>query len=104
MHPEVLVELVPTFSPGLNVPRSHCYNTLQCTAAVAAMPLVLKLLLLREGIIGKFNKRKRTDKHRQTDFSNTRPMECRQPAAASGLWCLCQPPHRGGEIDEDSDR
>src|SRR6218665_3002497 len=63
--------------------------------------LVVMLLLLGEGIVGKFNKRKRTDKHRQTDFSNTRPMECRQPAAASGLCCLCQPPHRGREIDSD---
>src|SRR6218665_3008962 len=63
----VLVELVPTFSPGLNVPRSHCYNTRQCTAAVTAMTLLIKLLLLGEGIVGKFNKRKRTDKHRQPD-------------------------------------
>ena len=29
--------------------------------------LVVKLLLLGEGIVGKFKKRKRTDKHRQTD-------------------------------------
>jgi len=100
----VLVELVPTFSPGLNIPRSNCYNTHQCTAAVAAMPWSSSCFCYGRESVGKFNKRKRTDKHRQTDFSNTRPMECRQTAAASGLCCLCQPPHRGREIDEDSDR
>jgi len=57
---------VPTFSPGLNFPHAHCYNTLQCTAAIAAMPLVVKLLLLGEGIVGKVHKRKRTDRYRQT--------------------------------------
>ena len=60
----VLVEYVPTFSPGLNFPRTHCYSTHQCTAA---MPFVVKLLLLGEGIVGKVYKRKRTDRDRKTD-------------------------------------
>jgi len=49
---------VPTFPPGLIFPRAPCYNPRQCTAAVAAMPLVVKLLLLGEGIVGKVLKRK----------------------------------------------
>jgi len=32
--------------PGLTFPRAHCYNNRQCTAAVAAMPSVVPLLLL----------------------------------------------------------
>src|SRR6218665_1349131 len=61
----VLVELVPTFSPGLNVPGSHCYNTCQCTAAVAAMPLVVKLLLLGDGIVGQKKENRQTQTDRQ---------------------------------------
>jgi len=72
----VLVEYVPTFSPGLNFPRAHCYNTRQCTAAVAVMPLVIKLLLLGEGIVAKVYKTKRTDRDRKTD---------RQTVAAAGV-------------------
>src|SRR6218665_3665242 len=60
----VLVEYGPAFSPGLHFPRSHCYNNRQCTAA---MPLVIKLLLLGEGIVGKVYKRRITDRDRKTD-------------------------------------
>jgi len=77
----VLVEPVPTFSPGQNVPRSNCYNTRQCTAAEAAMPLVVNRAL-----------------------SLTHSIHAAAADAASGLCCLCQPPHRGREIDKDSDR
>jgi len=63
----VLVEYMPTFSPGLNFPRAHCYDTRQCTAAIPAMPLVVKLLLLGEGIVVKVNKIKRTDRDRKTN-------------------------------------
>jgi len=63
-NPWVLVEYVPTFPPGQNYPRAHCYNTRQCTAA---MPLVVKLQLLGEGIVVKVNNRKRTDRDRKTD-------------------------------------
>ena len=80
----VLVEYVPTFSPGLNFLGAHCYITRKRTAAVAVMPVVVKLLLLGEGIVGKVLKRKRTDPDRQTDFGNTRLMECRRPA-----FCVC---------------
>ena len=66
-HCWVLVEYVPTFSPGLNFPRAHCYDTRQCTAAIAVMPLAVKLLLLGEGIVVIVSKRKRTDRDRQTD-------------------------------------
>jgi len=65
--PGVLVEYVPTFSPVLNFPCAHCYDTRQCTAAIAAMPLVVKLLLLGEGIVVKVNKRNRRDRDRKTD-------------------------------------
>src|SRR6218665_1173147 len=41
-------------------------DTRQCKAAIAAMPLVIKLLLLGEGIVVKINKRKRTDRDRKT--------------------------------------
>jgi len=75
---------VPTYLPGLNFPGAHCYNTCKSTAAVAAVPLVVKLLLLGVGIVGKVLKRKRTDPDRQTDFGNTRLMECRRPA-----FCVC---------------
>jgi len=55
----VLVEYVPTFSPGLNYLCAHYYNNpRQCTAAIADMPLVVKLLLLGEGIFGKVYKRR----------------------------------------------
>src|SRR6218665_3222036 len=103
---QVLVELVPTFSPGLNGPRSNCYNTRQCTAAVAVTPWSSSCFCSeRESLENLTKEREQTNTDRQTDFSNTRPMECRQRAAASGLCsCLCQPPHRGREIDEDSDR
>jgi len=47
------------------------------------MPLVVKLLLLGEGIVGKVFNRKRTHPDRQTDFSSTRLMECRGPATVS---------------------
>src|SRR6218665_2066209 len=70
----VLVKYVPTFSPGLNSSRTHCYDTRQCTAA---MPLVVKLLLLGEGIVGKVNKRKRADRYRKTD--------CRSDSCC--CWC-----------------
>jgi len=40
-------------SPRLSYPRTHWYNTRQFTAAVAAMPSVVQLLVLGEGIIGK---------------------------------------------------
>jgi len=40
-------------SPSLGYPGAHCYNTRQFTAAVAAMPSVVPLLVLGEGIIGK---------------------------------------------------
>ena len=64
----VLVEYVPTFSRGLNFLRAHCYNTRQCTVVIAAMPLIVKLLLLREEIVRKVHKRKRADRtERQTD-------------------------------------
>ena len=43
-------------SLGLSYPRSHCYNTCQCIAALVAMPSVVPLLLLEEGIIGKFRR------------------------------------------------
>ena len=46
-------------SPGLTLPSAHCYNTRQCTGAVAVMPSVVPLLLSREGIIGKLKKRNR---------------------------------------------
>ena len=67
----VLVEYVPIFSPGLNFPGALCYNTCKCTAPVAAMPLVVELLLLREGMVGKVLKTKRTDKDRHTDSAKT---------------------------------
>src|SRR6218665_3469266 len=60
----VLVEYVLTFSPGLNFPRAHCYNTCQCPAA---RPMFIKLLRLGEEIVGKVYKRKRTDRDRKTD-------------------------------------
>ena len=60
---------MPTFSPDLNFTRAHCYNTRQCTAAIAVMPLVVKLQLLGEGIVGKVYKRKRIDRERKTDRS-----------------------------------
>jgi len=62
----VLVEYVPTFSPGLNFPCAHYYNTRQRTAAVAAMPLVVKLLLVGDDVV-KVNIRKRTDQNRKAD-------------------------------------
>jgi len=40
-------------SPGPSYSRSHCYNTRQCIAALAAMPSAVPLLFLREVIIGK---------------------------------------------------
>src|SRR6218665_1817727 len=51
--------LLKCVSPGLTFPIAHCYNTRQCTAAIAAMPWVVLLLLLGEGIIGKLKKRNR---------------------------------------------
>ena len=62
----VLVEYVPTFAMGLNFPRTHCYNNHQYTAAVAALPMAVTLLLLGEGIIGKVKKRNMTDRERPT--------------------------------------
>src|SRR6218665_2401459 len=59
--------LLKCVSPGLTFPIAHCYNTRQCTAAIAAMPCVVLLLMLGEGIIGKLHKRNRTDRYRQTD-------------------------------------
>jgi len=54
-------------SPGITFPRAHCYNTRQCTAAVAAMPSVVPLLLLGEDIVEKLKKRNRqTETDRQT--------------------------------------
>jgi len=50
-------------SAGLSVPRSHSYNTCQCTVVGTAMPSVVSLLLLWEGIIGEVKKR---NKYRQT--------------------------------------
>src|SRR6218665_3770125 len=42
--------------PRPSYPRSHCYNTRQCIAALVATPSVVPLLLLGEGIIGKLRK------------------------------------------------
>src|SRR6218665_1848859 len=61
----VLVELVPTFSPGLNVPRSNCIQHPPMHSCCSCYALVVKLLLLGEGIVGKFNKRK--NRQTQTD-------------------------------------
>jgi len=59
-------------SSGLTFPCAHCYNTVQCAAAVAAMPSVVPLLLLGEGIIGKLKKRNRqTDTERQLQLLAT---------------------------------
>src|SRR6218665_3432242 len=101
-------------SIGLNSRRAHCYNTRQCTAVVAAKALVVKLLLLGEGIVGKVHKRKRTNPDRRILATPAlwnvvgRPLSLTHSihtaaAAASGLCCLCQPPYRGIEIDKDND-
>jgi len=61
-------------SPSLSYPRAHCNNTRQFTAAVAAMLSVDQLLLLGEGIIGKFKKETApTHTDRQTDSCCWRP-------------------------------
>jgi len=58
----VLVEYVPTFSPGLNFPPHTDTTPAQCTAA---MPLFIKLLLGRESLEKKENKPRQ--KERQFD-------------------------------------
>src|SRR6218665_172483 len=90
----------------------HC----QCTAAVAAMPLVVKLLLLGRESLKKFTKeREQTQTDRRILATPVlwnvvgRPLSLTHSiqaaaAAASGLCCLCQPPPRGREIDKDSGR
>src|SRR6218665_2418886 len=108
----VLVELVPTFSPGLYVPLSNCYNTCQCTAAVAATPWSSSCFFYgRESLENLTKEREQTDRRILATLAlwnvvNLPLLVVRAAYAAyaSGLCCLCQPPHRGREIDEDSER